>query len=581
MKLPLKEYIKLLSKYLKAQKGSVLLLALILASSVALQLLNPQIIRYFLDAAVNGATARGLTIAALIFIAVAILQQGLNIVATYISQNVGWAATNGLRIDLIEHCIGLDMDFHKAHRPGELIERVDGDISALFNFFSKFMLNILNNVVLLIGILILLLREHWLVGLSLILFTVFAMYVLWYMQSKKVDSWVGEREANAKLFGFIGEQITSTEDIQSCGAKGYTMKKLYKILKAMVPIKIKAVMNYYNMWSATLLIFTVGSVIAFGLSAYLWKKALITIGTVYLIFDYTELLARPIEQIRKQLQDLQKAGASIKRVKELYNTKSKLEEGNEVLNSQGPLEVKLKSVSFEYEKDNQVLRNLSLEVPKGAVLGVLGHTGSGKTTLARLLVRLYDVTGGNIYLDGKSLSTLKFEELKKQIAYVTQDVQLFQASIRDNLTMFNRSIKDEEILKALSEVGLWDWYKSLSSGLDTILDAGGGGLSAGEAQLLAFVRVFLKNPKLVILDEATSRLDPITEQLIEKALDKLLKDRTAIIIAHRLWTVQRADHILIIENGTSIEYGVREELVKDKESRFYKLLQKGIEEVLV
>jgi len=310
MKSPLKEYIKLLSKYLKAQKGSVLLLALILASSVALQLLNPQIIRYFLDAAVDGATARGLTIAALIFIAVAILQQGLNIVATYISQNVGWAATNGLRIDLIEHCIGLDMDFHKAHRPGELIERVDGDISALFNFFSKFMLNILNNVVLLIGILILLLREHWLVGLSLILFAIFAMYVLWYMQSKKVDSWVGEREANAKLFGFIGEQITSTEDIQSCGAKGYTMKKLYKILKAMVPIKIKAVMNYYNMWSATLLIFTVGNAIAFGLSAYLWKKSLITIGTVYLIFEYTELLARPIEQIRKQLQDLQKAGAN-------------------------------------------------------------------------------------------------------------------------------------------------------------------------------------------------------------------------------------------------------------------------------
>jgi len=228
-----------------------------------------------------------------------------------------------------------------------------------------------------------------------------------------------------------------------------------------------------------------------------------------------------------------------------------------------------------------VLRNLSLEIPKGAVLGVLGHTGSGKTTLARLLVRLYDVTGGDIYLNSKSLNTLKFEELKKQIAYVTQDVQLFQASIRDNLTMFNRSIKDEEILNALSEVGLWDWYKSLSSGLDTILDAGGGGLSAGEAQLLAFVRVFLKNPKLVILDEATARLDPITEQLIERALDKLLKDRTAIIIAHRLWTVQRADHILIIENGTSIEYGVREELVEDKESRFYKLLQKGIEEVLV
>lgn len=621
MKIPLKDYIKLLSKYLKEQKGSVIVLAFILACTIALQLINPQILRFFIDEATKGDTTRSLTIAAMIFIGAAVIQQLLNLIATYVSQNVGWTATNGLRVDLIEHCLNLDMEFHKTHQSGELIERIDGDINALFNFFSKFILNVLTNGVLLIGILILLLREDWRIGLSLTVFALFALSTLWHLQSRKVNSWVKDREAHGKLYGFIGEQITSTEDILSCGAKNHVMKRLYKILNKMLPVTTKAVMNYYNMWSATLMIFTVGTVIALGLSAYLWKQGVITIGTVYLIFSYTELLARPIEEIRRQLQDLQKAGASISRVKELFNTKSKIIEGTKALPTEDsfikdlgkdnntrkhstieskasskvkkkdkniqyiqekdPIEVKLNEISFSYEEDSKVIKDVSLTIPKCTVLGVLGHTGSGKTTLAKLLVRLYDVDCGAILLNGENIKALTFRDLRREIAYVTQEVQLFQASLRDNLTMFNDEIKDEDILKVLFEVGLTPWYESLPQGLDTMLQAGGGGLSAGEAQLLAFVRVFLKNPGLVILDEATSRLDPITEQLIEKALDKLLKNRTCIIIAHRLWTVQRANHIVILDNGTVVEYGERVKLSKDSNSKFYNLLQKGIEEVLV
>ncbi|MEG0772207.1 ABC transporter ATP-binding protein [Clostridium sp.] len=581
MKIPLKEYIKLLSKYLRAQKGSVILLAVVLASNIALQLVNPQILRYFIDAATKGDTTRSLTIAAIIFIGAAVIQQVFNLIATYLSQNVGWTATNGLRVDLIEHCLNLDMEFHKAHQSGELIERIDGDVNALFNFFSKFILNVLTNGVLLLGILILLLREDWRIGLSLSIFAMLALYVLWHLQSRKVHSWVADREAYGKFYGFIGEQITSTEDILSSGAKNHVMNRFYDILNKMLPITTKAVMNYYNMWSATLIVFTVGNVIAFGLSAYLWKQGIVTIGTVYLIFSYTELLSRPIEQIRQQLQDLQKAGASITRVKELFNTKSKLMKGSKSISTKGPIEVMLNQVSFSYEEDSQVIKNVTLQIPKGTILGVLGHTGSGKTTLAKLLVRLYDVESGEITFNDDAITSLDFKELRKEIAYVTQEVQLFQASVRDNLAMFSSDIKDEEIIKVLYEVGLTQWYHSLPEGLDTILKAGGGGLSAGEAQLLAFVRVFLKNPGLVILDEATSRLDPITEQLIEKALDNLLKNRTCIIIAHRLWTVQRAHHIVILENGSVVEYGERERLAKDSESKFYNLLQKGIEEVLV
>jgi ATP-binding cassette subfamily B protein len=214
------------------------------------------------------------------------------------------------------------------------------------------------------------------------------------------------------------------------------------------------------------------------------------------------------------------------------------------------------------------------------VLGLLGRTGSGKTTLARLIFRLYDPASGCIEINGADIRNARLEALRRNIAIVTQDVQLFRASVRDNLTFFDRSISDEQILKTLEELELRDWLHALPQGLDTQLDTGSRSLSAGEAQLLAFTRVFLRNPGLVILDEASSRLDPATEQRLERAIDKLLKNRTAIIIAHRLGTVHRADEIMILDNGQVSEYGERRALSADPGSRFYQLLQTGLEEVL-
>ena len=211
---------------------------------------------------------------------------------------------------------------------------------------------------------------------------------------------------------------------------------------------------------------------------------------------------------------------------------------------------------------------------------MLGRTGSGKTTLGRLIFRLYDVKAGSIKVNDADLREAHLDTLRRNIAIVTQDVQLFRASIRDNLTFFDRSIPDEKIIATLEELELGDWLKTQPKGLDTELDTGSRSLSAGEAQLLAFTRVFLRNPGLVILDEASSRLDPATEQRLERAIDKLLKNRTAIIIAHRLDTVHRADEIMILDKGTVSEYGNRKQLAADPNSRFYQLLQTGMEEVL-
>jgi ABC-type multidrug transport system fused ATPase/permease subunit len=234
-----------------------------------------------------------------------------------------------------------------------------------------------------------------------------------------------------------------------------------------------------------------------------------------------------------------------------------------------------------------VLENITFRLAPGSVLGLLGRTGSGKTSLIRLLMRLYDPATGVVSLGDVPLPELRLADLRRSVAVVTQDVQLFNASLRDNLTLFEPSLPDDRLITTLRELGLGEWYDGLSAGLDTRLGSGSGGgaggdagLSAGQAQLLALARVFLADPRLVILDEASSRLDPATEALIERAVDRLLVGRTAIVIAHHLTTVQRANEIMILSDGRIVEHGGRLALAGDPTSRFSGLLRTGLEEVL-
>jgi ABC-type multidrug transport system fused ATPase/permease subunit len=223
-----------------------------------------------------------------------------------------------------------------------------------------------------------------------------------------------------------------------------------------------------------------------------------------------------------------------------------------------------------------VLRDVSFELQPGRLLGLLGRTGSGKTTLTRLLFRLYDVDEGSIRLGGHALDELSVPALRQGVGMVTQDVQIFRASVRENLALFDVDVSDARIVAAIESLDLGDWYRALPEGLDTQIAP--GGLSAGESQLLAFARVFLRNPGLVLLDEPSSRLDPATERRIDHAVRQLLRGRTGIIIAHHLATVQRVDEILILEEGRVLEQGERQALLADRDSRFSQLLALGLEE---
>jgi ATP-binding cassette, subfamily B, bacterial len=327
-------------------------------------------------------------------------------------------------------------------------------------------------------------------------------------------------------------------------------------------------------------LFALAMAVGLGVGAYLFQRGDMTLGGVYLIFSYAQLLARPIEEISRQMSELQQAGASLARIQALRAERSQIADGAQALPG-GPLSIEFDHVGFGYPDGDPLLYDISFKLQPGEVLGLLGRTGSGKTTLTRLLFRLYDPTHGAIRLGDTDLRTARLDEVRQKVGIVTQDIQLFHAPVRDNLTFFDCTVPDDRILAVLEELGLWDWYQSLPDGLDTKLAAAGSGLSAGQAQLLAFARVFLKDPAVVVLDEASSRLDPATEQRLERAIDRLLQGRTVIIIAHRLATVQRAGRILILQGGRVLEQGPREALAADPHSRFAELLRVGLGEVLV
>lgn len=580
--LTLNKYWTLLSDYIRPQKGRFVLLVGLMLFSIVLQVVNPQVMRAFIDSALANEAMRTLLRDALLFIGIALLQQVVSVSVTYLGENVAWNATNLLRVHLARHCMSLDMGFHNKHTPGELIERIDGDVTEMATFFSQFIITLVGNLLLLVGILFALFRENMTAGLVFSAYALVSLVALNAVRNIAVPYQKARREATAKLFGFVEEQLSSTEDVRSLGAVPYTLNRLFHLQGDVLRHERKSSIRDWLINNMVGLVLALGNMLAIGLGYLLYRNGTITIGTVYLFVHYINLIEGPIWALTRQVESFQTIGACVERLTELRLLQPDVKEAPEPQPLPTiPAALAFEQVSFAYDQDELLLNDFTFRLEPRRVLGLLGRTGSGKTTLTRLILRLYDPKSGRVTLGGVDLRQAGLKALRQHVAIVTQDVQLFRASLRDNLTFFDRSISDVQIEDAIRALELEDWYRTLPQGLDTMLESGGKGLSAGEAQLLAFTRVFLRQPGLVILDEASSRIDPATSLRIERAIDRLLQGRSAIIIAHRLETVERADEILILDNGCISEHGQRQKLANDPASLFHNLLQTGLEEVLV
>lgn len=578
MKMPFHKHLSLLSIYVSPYKRKMLMIALLILINVGIKVINPQIIRYYLDSVQSVTDLSVITNAALLFIGMAIIQEIIYIVNVYFSVDLAWITTNNLRFDLFKHTSNLDMTFHNQYKPGEMIERVDGDVNALSNFLSLFSLMIISNVLLIGGILFAILRENLLIGGSFTLLVIISLFLMIKTRLFAINEWKETRQATSDLMGFVEERLGGVEEIKANAGEERVYQKYHEYAKYEYDMTNKSVLRSRITTVVTFFTIGMGMTLVYSLGIPQVQDRSLSLGSLYLYTYYFSLLLDPIFQILRQIQQLQQADASIDRVNELFALKSILvDEGKGGL-VDGPAEVEFKNLSFAYNKADYVLKNINFKIGKSKSLGLIGKTGSGKTTISRLIFRLYNYEEGDILFNGKSSKNYKIEELRKDIEIVTQEVELFNASIRDNVTFFNKEIADGKILEVLDLVGLGEWIKEQPKNLDTKLTK--SGLSAGQAQLLAFARAFIADPSVVILDEASSRLDPATESLIDKAMIKLLEGRTAIVIAHRLETLERVDDILLLGDGQVLEYGKQSDLRADPNSKFSKLLEIGLEEVL-
>ncbi|MGH9235472.1 MAG: ABC transporter ATP-binding protein [Acidimicrobiales bacterium] len=564
--------------YLRPHRPRLALLAVLFCAGIGLQLANPQLAKTFIDQASAGAPFDRLVRIAAVFLAVALLTQVATVAEVYVAEDLGWRTTNALRVDLTAHVLSLDDGFHADHGAGELLERIDGDVAAIAGFFARFVVHVLGSALFLLGVLALLWREDWRIGGLL---TAFALASVAYLI--RGGGFVGRRSrrsrvVNADLSDYLEERLSALPDIKANGADDVTMRGLHERLAARFRVDRDALLAASLFSGAANAALVAATVASLATAAWLQQSGAITVGGVYLVFRYTGMLRMPLERLSRHMNSFQRAMGGIVRVRELLATEPRITDGAGADLPPGALAVELDAVDFAYERE-PVLRHVSFRLEPGHVLGLLGRTGSGKTTIARLLFRLYDVDGGAVRVGGVDVRDLRVDDLRRRIGLVTQDVQLFDGTLRDNVRLFDPDVGDDRLGAVFASLGLDEWLARLPDGLDTVLGPTARGLSAGEAQLVALARVFLEDPGLVVLDEASSRLDPHTEALLEDAIDRLLADRTGIVIAHRLRTIERADAVLLLDGGMVVEHGDRTALATDPTSRFAVLLQTGLPEV--
>lgn len=553
-------------------------LGALVGASSALSLTGPLVVRRIVDVATAGVgkhgTAGRITALAILFLVIAVAAQLITVVVAWFATVTAWRTTNQIRIDMSRHVLGLDHEFHRTHTPGELIQRVDGDVTSVSDFLGRVVPKLAGAASLVVGMILVLAVVDWRLAVGALVYVGAAGSLIARGRHRAVGEASDEMGAYARLYGGIEERLTASEDLRANGAGRHAMWRFIDESAGALRSSVRRESAFLRLWWAVQGSVAAGAVVALVAGTALVTSGAITIGTAFLLFQYTLLLERPLEDVIHQLETIQKANGAMVRVIDLLAVRPTIIGDGVTEPSTGALRLDLHHVGFDYGDGEAVLTDLDLTIAAGRSVGVVGRTGSGKTTLSRVLLRLVDTTSGELLVNGVPVREIPLASLRRRIAMIPQEVELFSGSIRDNVTLFDPVPSDAAVAEALSKAGL---DALVDGGLHRELGAGGAGLSAGEAQLLALARVWLRDPDLVVLDEATARVDPLTESMLDDALLALMRGRTTVVIAHRLSTLRHVDDILVLDHGRVREYGERTVLALDPTSRFHHLLQIALE----
>lgn len=492
---------------------------------------------------------------------------------SFAMQLVGQKVMYDLRNEIFAHLQRLQLSYYDRNPVGRMVTRVTTDVDVLNDMFASGVVAIFGDFFTLLSILVVMLEVNW--KLALLTFSVLPFIVLATMAFRKAvrESYRRIRVAIARINAYLQEHITGMATLQLFNREELSYQEFEEINRTHMKAYKDSILAYGLFYPTVEFLGVIAVAIIIYRGGVMTFNGAVTLGTVMAFIQYSQRFFRPIQDLSDKYNILQAAMASSERVFKLLDTPVTLTDPEKPLTLRSPEgKVELRDVSFAYQDRHLVTENVSFTIEPGETVAVVGHTGAGKTTLTNLLLRFYDVLDGQVLLDGIDVRQLRLHDLRHNFGIVLQDPFLFSGTIASNIRMGTKWITDAQIREAARQVNILNFIESLPGGLDEPVKERGVTLSTGQKQLLSFARALAHDPKILILDEATSSVDPETEALIREALRGLLRDRTSLVIAHRLSTIQNASKIIVMHKGRIRETGTHRELL-EKRGIYYKLYQ--------
>ena len=532
---------------------------------------RPFLIQKMVDDHIFNADVNGMYVMAALVIGFTFLEAFVQYFFLYSTQWLGQSVVKDLRVRVFRHINSLKMSYFDKTPVGTSTTRTINDIEKVNEIFTQGIINIIADILTVIAVLGIMFYSSW--RLTLIVLATFPFLVLAsYVFKEKVKvSFQSVRNEITKMNAFLQERISGMRTVQIFNAEQQEMEKFKKINRDYTQANLKSILYYAVFYPVVELIAAValGLVVWYGAGQVLQEK--VTMGILIAFPIYLSMLTRPIRVLADKFNTLQMGLVAAQRVFDLLDTKDSIEPSGKLRPSSFQGKINFDQVWFAYNDLEYILKAVSFQINAGETLAIVGSTGSGKTTIISLLNKFYDVNEGAIMVDDVNIKDYELTAYRDKIALVLQDVFLFSGSVLENITLRNDSISKTQVVEAAKMIGAHEFILKLPNGYDYQVMERGATLSMGQRQLISFVRALVFNPSILILDEATSSIDPETEGVIQYAIEKLIAKRTSIIIAHRLSTIRHANNILVLHKGEVKEFGRHEDLLQIEDGYYSKL----------